>query len=398
MYGVNDTPYGEWRWGALLLLCLAQLMVFLDATVVNVALPTIEQRLHFSRASLSWVVNAYLLGLGGFLLLAGRTGDVFGRRRTFLAGIAGFTAASLGCALAKSQTALIVGRGTQGVAAALVSATGLSMIVTLFSDPDDRIRATGVFGVVATGGGTLGVIVGGVLTRTAGWQSIFLLNVPVGTALLALGRWLPASGPAALERGRRAALIPLRILRTREVAVANALAALLRAAMFSWFFFAALYMQQALGFSALAVGLGFLPATVAIGATSYWLAGAIVRRYGIRVPFVAGAALVAIGLVTLAPAPAGGAFMTNVLPGMLLLGVGGGLLFVPLILTATSFVAVQDAGVASGLLSTSQQLGGALGLAVLSALPSFRAGFLAGAALAAIAAALGLALLPRRPG
>lgn len=473
---MSDTVYGKTasrrdrRWYALVVLCVAQLMVFLDATVVNVALPTIQQHLHFSQTSLSWVVNAYLLTFGGCLLLAGRAGDLFGRRRLFTAGLILFTAASLDCALAGSQATLIAGRAVQGLGAAVVSAVGLSMIVTLFAEPADRARAMGIFSFVASGGGTLGVIFGGVLIQALGWRSIFVINLPIGVAILALvprlverdaeasaGRRLDVLGavtvtgsvmlallgcvragtdgwgsPTTLgllggaaatmvlfvvvEARAAAPLMPLRLFRSRELSAANGLAALLRAAMFSWFFFSALYMQRVLGFSALETGLGYLPAMLVIGVFSYKLTAVIVGKVGARGPFVAGSALMGLGLGSFALAPVGGSYAAHVLPGMLLIGVGGGMLFMPLILTATASVGREDAGIASGLVTTSQQLGGALGLAVLVALAAarahhlgatrsalnapdggFHAAFLVGAALALVAAAIGWALLADRP-
>jgi hypothetical protein len=329
----------------------------------------------------------------------------------------------------------------------------------------------GVFSFVASGGGTLGVIFGGVLTQAGGWQTIFLINVPVGAAVLVAGprllecdtssvarrgldllgalsvtgavmlailgctnansnRWGSPATPSllagaaalmvafvAIEARVPAPLIPLRMFHSRALSAANGLAALLRAAMFSWFFFSALYMQRVLGFSALGTGLGFLPATLVVGAFSYKLTARIVGKAGVRLPFAGGAWLVALGLGSFALAPADGSFATNVLPGMLLIGIGGGLLFMPLILTATGSAGAQDAGIASGLVSTSQQLGGALGLAVLASVAAartrqlsaskpplealtggFHLAFLVSAGLAATAAALGLALLPDRPG
>ncbi len=454
---MGDTLYGQCscrardsRWLALIALCVAQLMIFLDATVVNVALPSIQRQLRFSQASLSWVVNAYLLTFGGFLLLSGRLGDVFGRRRIFVAGLLAFVAASVACAAAGSRTALLLARAAQGLGGAVVSAVGLSMIVTLFSEPRDRTRAMGAFSFVASGGGTLGVIAGGALTQAAGWRSIFLINVPGGIGVVMLTQRLldgdrPSAAPRRLdllgavtvtaavmlasagciEAGAQGwtsvrtlrllagaivamvvfvidearaprPLIPLGVFGSRRLSVANGLAMLLRAAMFSWFFFASLYMQRVLRFSPLETGLGFLPATLMIGAFSYALTPRIVGKLGIRLPFALGAALVALGLVSFALAPGDGTFAVDMLPGMVLLGTGGGLLFMPLILAATTSIGAEHAGLAAGLLSTAQQLGGALGLAVLATLPATRTyqlAFLVSGALAAIAAVIGAALL-----
>ena len=382
-----------------------------------------------------------------------------------------FTAASLACAAAGSQTALIVGRASQGVGGAVVSAVGLSLIVTLFAELAERARAMGVFSFVGSGGGTLGVLRGGALTDALGWRSIFLINLPIGTAVLVLvPRLVERDATASAERrldvlgattvtgsviltilgcvkassdgwrsittlgllaGGAATLVvflaveahavfplmPFRLFRSRPLVAANVLAVLLRAALFSWFFFSALYMQRVLGFSPLETGLGFLPATAVIGAFSYSLTARIVGRVGVRAPFVAGTVLVALGLGSFALAPPDGRYAADVLPGMLLVGVGGGLLFLPLILAATASAAAEDAGIASGLVSASQQLGGALGLAALATVAAsrtehfratkppltaltdgFHLAFVVGGALGLLAAAIGLVLLPSRPG
>jgi MFS family permease len=455
VYGISDTVYGfDRRWLALAALCGAQLLIFLDATVVNVALPTIERSLAFDQRSLSWVVNAYLVTFGGTLLLAGRAGDVLGRRRLLIAALTVFTLASLGCAVADSQLSLIVGRGVQGLAGAGVSAIGLAMIVALFKVPADRARALAIFSSVASAGGTLGVVCGGALAQLAGWRAIFLVNLPLGVILVpavakltepdhpALGRqhldlggaaaatasvvlliltcmqvgsgdWARAavlavcSGGAALLLGafeRRAAtpLVPADLVSRAVFTVPNLLAALVRASMFAWFFFTALYMQHRLRFSPLETGLGFLPATLLIGVLSYWATARIVRSRGVRLPFVLGALLSAAGLVSYAAAPVNGSFAVNVLPGMLLLGAGGGLLFMPLVFAATSSVPTAHAGLASGVLSTAQQLGGALGLAALAALAGpgpagWHRAFLAAAGIAALAALVGALWLRSRP-
>jgi len=356
-----------------------------------------------------------------------------------------FTAASLLCALAGSAGVLVAGRAAQGLGGAGVSAVGLSLIVTLYAEPAERARAMGVFTFVASGGGLLGVLLGGALIQGVGWRSIFVINLPAGLAILALG-------PALLEPGRprdararldvagavlvtvatmlallgcvragtdgwgspttlgllaaalvaldgflvaearsAAPLVPLGLLRSRELSGANVLAALLRAAMFSWFFFAALYLQRVLGFSALGTGLGFLPAMALIGVCSAVVTPRLVGRLGTRPPFVAGAGLLALGLLLFALAPAGGSYVVHVLPGMLLIGAGGGTLFMPLMLAATTSAGARDAGLASGLVSTSQQLGGALGLAVLATVAASRSDALAGFHVAfAVAAALAL--------
>jgi EmrB/QacA subfamily drug resistance transporter len=414
------------RWFALLVLCLGDLMIVLDVTIVNVALPSIREDLGFSEASLAWVVNAYLLTFGGFLLLGGRAGDLFGGRRVFLLGISLFTAASLACGVATSQAFLVTARAVQGLGGAIVAAVALSLIMTLFTEPAERAKAMGVFGFVASGGGTIGVVAGGVLTDSLDWHWIFLVNLPIGVLVFALClRLLPANqgtgrrdrvdvagavtvtaalmlavyaivnaneagwssvqtigllaGSAALlavflalEARVRAPLVPLGLFRLRNVASANVLAVLLASAMFGWFFLSALYLQRVLGYSPLQVGLAYLPATLMIGGFSLGLSARVVMRFGIRLPLVVGFGLFAMGLLLFARAPVDGNFVVDVLPGMLLLGLGGGISFNPLLLAAMGDVEPTDAGLASGLVNTTQMMGGALGLAVLASLAASR--------------------------
>jgi EmrB/QacA subfamily drug resistance transporter len=414
------------RWLALIILCLGDLMIVLDVTVVNVALPSIRDDLGFSETSLAWIVNAYLLTFGGFLLLGGRLGDLFGHRRLFLIGIALFTAASLACGLAGSQGVLIAARAVQGLGGAIVSAVALSLIVTLFTEPAERAKAMGVFGFVAAGGGSIGVLLGGVLTDTLDWHWIFLVNIPIGVAVFVLclrllpggrgeapsgrldvagavtitaslmlavyaivngneagwtsGQTLGLLGAAvalmalflAIEARVSSPLMPLGLFRLRNIAVSNVIGVLWAAAMFAWFFLSALYLQLVLGYSPLEVGLAFLPANLIMGAFSIGLSAKLVMRFGIRPPLAAGLLLAAIGLVLFARAPVDGNFVVDVLPGMLLLGFGAGMAFNPVLLAAMSDVEPSEAGLASGVVNTSFMMGGALGLAILASLAASR--------------------------
>jgi EmrB/QacA subfamily drug resistance transporter len=455
------------RWLALTIVCLGYLMIVLDVTIVGVALPSIREDLGFSQSSLAWVANVYLLTFGGFLLLAGRLGDLFGHRRLFLAGIALFTLASLGCGLTTSQAMLVGSRAVQGLGGAVVSAVALSLITTLFTEPPERAKAMGVFGFVAAGGGTIGVLLGGILTDALTWHWIFLVNVPIGIAVLALastvlrgGRVTPASrrldvGGAvtvtaslvlavyAIVNGNQAGwtsvqtlgllaaagallaafvaieartpvpLVLLGLFRLRNVSTANAVGVLWAAAMFTWFFLSALYLQLVLGYSPLQVGLAFLPANLIMAVLSLGLSAKLVMRFGIRAPLAAGLLLAAAGLALFARAPADGTFTVDVLPSMILLGLGAGMALNPLLLAAMNDVEPSEAGLASGVVNTSFMMGGALGLAILASLAASRshsllasgadrltaltggyhAAFLAGALFAAGAAALSAVLL-----
>jgi len=414
------------RWLALLVLCLGDLMIVLDVTIVGVALPSIKEDLGFSEASLAWVVNAYLLTFGGFLLLGGRLGDLLGHRRLFLIGIGVFTLASLACGLASSQEVLIVARAIQGVGGAVVSAVALSLMMTLFTEPAERAKAMGIFGFVASGGGSIGVLLGGVLTDSLSWQWIFLVNLPVGVAVVVLSlRLLPAApgigatgrldivgaltvttslmlavyaivnvngngwtsgrtlgllGAAAalmtlfigIEARVRAPLMPFGLFRLRNVATANVVGVLWAGAMFAWFFLSALYLQLVLGYSPLEVGLAFLPGNLIMGAFSVGLSAKLVMRFGIRLPLATGLLLAALGLLLFARAPVDGSFVVDVLPSMILLGMGAGIAFNPVLLAAMSDVEPSEAGLASGVVNTSFMMGGALGLAVLASLAASR--------------------------
>jgi EmrB/QacA subfamily drug resistance transporter len=420
------TIEGRMRWLALVVVCLGDLMIVLDVTIVGVALPSIREDLGFSETSLAWVVNAYLLTFGGFLLLGGRLGDLFGHRRLFLIGIGLFTLASLACGLADSQGLLIGARAVQGLGGAIVSAVALSLIVTLFTEPAERAKAMGVFGFVAAGGGSIGVLLGGILTDALNWHWIFLVNIPIGIAVFALCLVVLPAAPGQASAGRldvagavtvtaslmlavyaivngneegwtsaqtlgllgaaavllalflaiearvRAPLVPLGLFRLRNVAVSNVVGVLWAAAMFAWFFLSALYLQLVLGYSPLQVGLAFLPANLIMAAFSLGLSAKIVLRFGIRAPLGVGLLLAAVGLLLFARAPVDGTFAVDVLPSMILLGFGAGMAFNPVLLAAMSDVEQSEAGLASGVVNTSFMMGGALGLAVLASLAASR--------------------------
>ena len=455
------------RWLALIVLCLGDLMIVLDTTIVNVALPSIRADLGFTETSLAWVVNAYLLTFGGFLLLGGRLGDLYGHRRLFLIGISLFTLASIACGLSTTQGLLVTARAVQGLGGAVVSAVALSLIMNLFTEPADRAKAMGVFGFVMAGGGSIGVLLGGVLTDLLSWHWIFLVNVPIGIAVYALClRLLPADRGQAtsgrldvagavlvtsalilavyaivngndkgwtsaqtlgllvgsavlltsflvLESRVSAPLMPLAILKLRNVATANVVGVFWAAAMFAWFFLSALYLQLVLGYSPLQVGLAFLPANLIMGAFSIGLSAKLVMRFGIKVPLATGLLLAAVGLLLFARAPVDGNFLVDVLPSMILLGCGAGMAFNPVLLAAMSDVEPSESGLASGVVNTAFMMGGALGLAILASLAASRTtslessgegalaalnggyhlAFLVGALFAAGAAAVGAAFL-----
>jgi EmrB/QacA subfamily drug resistance transporter len=451
------------RWWALYVLCTGVLMIVLDTTIVNVALPSIREDLGFSETSLVWVVNAYMLTFGGFLLLGGRLGDLFGHRRMFLLGLILFTVASVGCGLATSQGMLIAARAVQGLGGAVVTAVALSLIMSLFTENAERAKAMGIYGFVCSAGGSIGVLLGGFLTTALNWHWIFLVNVPIGvltyafcvrllphapgsasgakldvagaitvTASLMLAVYaivnghevgwrspqtLGTLGSAAvlliaflvMESKVRNPLMPLALFRLRNVATANIVGVLWAAAMFAWFFISALYLQLVLGYNAMQVGLSFLPANLIMAAFSLGLSAKIVMRFGIRAPLCVGLLFAAVGLALFARAPLDGQFVTDVLPGMTLLGIGAGIAFNPLLLGAMSDVSPSESGLASGVVNTAFMMGGALGLAVLASFAAMRTdtliaaqadpvaalnggyqlAFLLGASAAALAAAAG---------
>jgi EmrB/QacA subfamily drug resistance transporter len=427
------------RWWALLVLCLGELMIVLDTTIVNVALPSIQADLGFSEGSLVWVVNGYMLTYGGFLLLGGRLADLYGPRRLFLAGLVLFTLASVVCGIAGVQWVLVSARAVQGVGGAVVSAVALSLIINLFPEPAMRAKAMGVFGFVCAAGGSVGVLLGGLLTSQLDWHWVFLVNLPLGglvfgltMALVQPGRrasgqrldfagamtvtlaallavygvvdgnragWTSVQtlgligGAAALfalfiaiESRVNAPLVPLAMLAVRNVAVANVVGVLWAAAMFAWFFLSALYMQMVLGWDAMQVGLAFLPSNLIMAACSLGWSARLVMRHGLRLPLAGGLLLAAAGLALFARAPVNGGFWLDVLPGMLLLGLGAGVALNPVLLAAMSGVKEKDAGLASGIVNTSFMMGGALGLAILASGAAARTHALQAAGAAASAA------------
>ncbi|VTU39292.1 Spectinomycin tetracycline efflux pump [Variovorax sp. PBS-H4] len=434
---------GRRRWLALMVLCLGVLMIVLDTTIVNVALPSIRTDLGFNETSLVWVVNAYMLTFGGFLLLGGRLGDLFGHRRLFLAGITLFTLASLACGLSNSQALLIASRAVQGLGGAVVSAVALSLIMNLFTEPAERAKAMGVYGFVCAGGGSIGVLLGGLLTHALSWHWIFLVNLPIGVAVYALclallphlpghaaGERLDVGGALtvtlslmlavyaivngneagwtsrqtlgllglaalllaafiATEARVRHPLMPLRLFGLRNVAVANVMGVLWAAAMFAWFFISALYLQLLLGYSPMQVGLAFLPANLIMAAFSLGLSAKLVMRFGNRGPLAFGLLLAAAGLLLFAGAPVEGSFLLHVMPGMTLLGLGAGIALNPMLLVAMSDVAPSESGLASGIVNTAFMMGGALGLAVLASLASARTEAMAATGAGALPALVG---------
>jgi EmrB/QacA subfamily drug resistance transporter len=409
------------RWLVLVIVCLAQFMVVLDATVVNIALPSIQHGLSFSDANLQWVVNAYNLVFGGFLLLGGRAADLLGRKRLFLAGVVVFTLASLLNGLAQSSSMLIAGRALQGLGGALVSPAALSILMTSFPGNQERTKALGVWSAIVAGGAAAGLLLGGVLTDLLSWEWVFFVNVPVGVlAIAAALRFVPESRDeqahrtfdlagaltvtgglmvlvyaivkaqtfgwgstrtlamlaaaalllaafVAIERRSVAPLVRLSIFRTRTLTAANVALMLVGSGMFSMFFFASLYVQELLGYSPLKAGLAFLPVTagIMIGAG---IAQSAIRRFGPRPVPVVGLLLATFGMVWLTALPVHGSYVSDLLAGLFPMSLGMGLTFVPVTLLATAGVPAEDSGLASGLLNTSQQVGGALGLAILSTL------------------------------
>jgi EmrB/QacA subfamily drug resistance transporter len=417
------------RWIALYVLCVGMLMIVLDVTVVNVALPSIQDDLGFSQSSLAWVVNAYMISFGGLLLLAGRFGDILGRKNVFMAGLGLFTAASLLCGMAQSQELLVAARFVQGVGGAMTSAVILGMIVTMFPEPREQAKAIGVFAFVASAGGSVGLLAGGVLTQSINWHWIFFVNIPIGiaTAVLAWrliggergigfgggadipgavlitgslllgvytivkpaaelgwgsGRTLALGGVslvllvAFVVREARASnpLIPLRIFRSRNVSGANVIQVLSVAGMFGMFFLGALYLERVLGYDPLEIGLAFLPVTIVMGTLSVRYSERLIMRYGARRTLIPGLVLIGAALALFAQAPADGSYVRHVLPVMILLGFGAGVCFPALMTLAMSGATHDDAGLASGLVNTTAQVGGALGLAVLATLSATRSG------------------------
>jgi EmrB/QacA subfamily drug resistance transporter len=463
------------RWLVLVLVCVAQFMVVLDATIVNVALPTIQTGLHFSPTSLQWIVNAYTLVFGGFLLMGGRAADLFGRQRLFVAGIALFSVASLVNGIATSSGMLIGGRALQGLGAALVSPAALSIVTTTFAEGRERTRALGIWSAIAAGGGAVGLLLGGLLTDYLSWRWVFYVNLPIGIAAILLSlRYVPESraehrpatidlaGAASvttgllvlvydivkaqqygwtsgrtiglflaavallaafvvIERRSKAPLIRLGIFRIRSLTAANVAMLFVASGLFGMFYFASIYVQEILGYSALKAGLAFLPVTGGI-IVAAGLAQQLIRRFGVRTVSLVGMATAAAGLFLLTGISTHGSYAGTLLPGLLVMSIGLGLTFVPVTLIATTGIDGEDAGLASGLFNTSQQVGGALGLAILSTFAAsrtsnvldglgqkatsaehasalvdgFKLAFTIGGGLMAFAAVLGLFLIRRR--
>jgi EmrB/QacA subfamily drug resistance transporter len=421
-----ETMNDRKRWIALYVLCAGVLMIVIDATIVNVALPSIQDDLGFSQSNLAWVVNAYLIAFGGLLLLAGRVGDLIGQRRVFLVGLAVFTAASLLCAVSQSQGLLIAARFVQGVGGALTSAVILGMIVTMFPEPREQAKAIGVYGFVASAGGSIGLLAGGALTEAINWHWIFFINIPVGivTAFLAIrlvadspgiglkaGADLPGAvlltgglmlgvytilqvseqgwgstrtlGLGAISIALLAAfvarqarianpLMPLRLFHSRNVSGANVVIALLVVGMFGMFFLGALYLQRILGYSPLQVGLAFLPSTVVMGTMSLKLSGPLAMRYGPKAMLLVSLVSIGVGLLLFSLTPVDATYATQIMPATIFIGIGAGLGFPSLMGLAMSGATPSDSGLASGLINTSVQVGGAIGLAVLATLASER--------------------------
>jgi EmrB/QacA subfamily drug resistance transporter len=415
------------RWMALYVLCVGMLMIVLDVTVVNVALPTIQNDLGFSQSSLAWVVNAYLITFGGLLLLAGRFGDILGRKNIFMAGLTLFTLASLFCGIAQSQEMLVIGRFIQGIGGAMTSAVILGMIVVMFPEPRDQAKAIGVYGFVASAGGSVGLLAGGVLTQSINWHWIFFINIPIAiftgfaamrllerdkgigfgggtdvpgavliTSSLMLGVYTivkPAAeqgwgsstalllgagslarlvGFVVWESRFRNPLVPLRLFRSRNVSGANVIQALMVAGMFGLFFLGSLYLEKVLGYDPLQIGLAFLPTTLIMGTLSFRYTEPLITRFGARRALLTGLVLITVGLALFTQAPVDGSYIANVLPPLILLGIGIGVSFPSLMSIAMSGATQQDAGLASGLVNTTAQVGGALGLAVLATLSATR--------------------------
>jgi EmrB/QacA subfamily drug resistance transporter len=412
------------KWLALIALCAGFLMIILDQTIVNVALPSIQTDLGFSQSSLAWVVNAYLIAFGGVLFLAGRLGDLVGRKRIFMAGLAVFTVASILCGVSQSQEMLIAARFIQGLGGALTAAVILGVIVTMFTEPGEQAKAIGIYSFVAASGGALGLLLGGVLTEAINWHWIFFVNVPIGLATaVAASRLLDhdegigfaqsADAPGAIlsvsslmllvytivetstygwgslhtigfgalsvvllagffirEATAKHPLMPLRIFRSRNVSVANGVQALMVAGVFGMFFMGALYLQQVLGYDAIEVGLAFLPVAVGIAAMSLGVSARLITRFGAKATVIPGMALVTAGLAFFAVAPIDANYLTDLFPALVLLGIGAGLVFPSLMTLAMAGATQADSGLASGLVNTTQQVGGALGLAVLATLAS----------------------------
>ena len=405
------------RWLSLIVLCAGFLLIVVDMTIVNVALPSIGHDLRFTPSGLAWVINAYLVAFAGLLLLAGRLADLVGSKRVFLTGLGVFAAASLVCGLSTSQPILIGARFVQGVGGAASSAVILAMIVAMFPEPAEQAKAFGIFSFVASAGAAVGLVAGGVIVQLVSWHWIFFVNIPIGAAVAASAlRLLPSSpglrtpagvdvagaglvtaslmlgvyaivasgavvgglsiallGTFIVRQGRvRNPLLPLRLFRSRTLSGANAVQALMSAAFLGFFFIASLELERVLGYSPLALGLGFLPIAVVMGCFSIRLSAPLVMRFGAFRVLVAGQLVVAVALLTLALGPERVVYVGDLLVPLALLGLGGGLSFPALTLIAMSEASPADSGLLSGLLNTAGQVGGALGLAILATIAAAR--------------------------
>ena len=423
---MSESQIDRSRWIALVVLCAGFLMIILDQTIVNVALPSIQTDLGFSQSNLAWVVNAYLIAFGGLLLLVGRLGDLIGRRRIFLIGLTVFTLASLVCGLAQSQGVLIAARFVQGLGGAMTAAVILGMIVTMFPKPSERAKAISVYSFVAASGGAIGLLAGGVLTQSINWHWIFFVNLPIGVATGSFAtRLLPADKGIGLDHGAdapgalllvsslmlavytiveasqygwgsahtlgfgavalvllasfvvrqmraRSPLVPLSVFKSRIVTGANLVQMTMVAGIFGMFFLGALYLQRVLHYDAIEVGLAFLPVALLIAVLSLGFAARLITRFGGRTTLLAGLVLVAAGLIVFRGAPVHASYLTDLLPAMVLLGTGAGLAFPSLMTLAMAEATEEDSGLLSGLVNTTQQVGGALGLAVLATLSTTR--------------------------
>ena len=416
------------RWLALIILCTGFLMIVLDQTIVNVALPSIKSDLGFSQAGLAWVINAYLIAYGGLLLLAGRLGDLVGRKRIFLIGLAMFTSASLLCGLSVSQPMLVAARFIQGIGGAVSTAVILGMVVTMFPEPGERARAIGVFSFVASAGASIGLLAGGLITQAVSWHWIFFVNLPIGVAIAVLAaRWLESDRGIGLGNGAdvvgaflvtaalmlgvytivesstyglgsahtlgfgavavallaafvvrqamaRHPLLPLRLFRSRNFSGANVIQASMAAAMFGFFFLGSLDLQRVLHYGPLAIGLAFLPVALGMGGLSIGVSARLILRLGAHTVLLAGLALITVALGLVAAGPVHDEYLRDLFVPMALLGLGAGLAFPALTVLAMARTTPSDSGLASGLLNTTAQVGGALGLAVLATLSTSRTG------------------------
>ena len=414
------------RWPSLIVLCIGFLLIVVDMTIVNVALPSIQRDLQFTQAGLAWVVNAYLIAFGGLLLLAGRLGDLFGRRRTFLIGLAIFIGASVLCGLSFNQPMLIAARFVQGVGGAVSSAVILAMIVTLFPEPDEQAKAFGVFSFVASAGAAVGLLAGGLITQAVSWHWIFFVNVPIGAVTaVAAARLLANDRGLGVSRGadvlgallvtgslmlavytiaessvyglasthtlvtgsislvllgafiaRQAMasnpILPLRLFASRRLAASNAVQALMSSAFFGFFFLGSLDLERVQGYGPMAIGLAFLPVAVVMALFSVRFSAQLIARFGPTAVLVAGQAVALVALAAIAAGPAHSDYLVHLLVPMALLGLGGGLSFPALTMIAMADVSPEDAGLASGLLNTTGEVGGAFGLAVLATIAGGR--------------------------